>query len=201
LGEKAIKQFPLTKGVKNVTNNPLKAIIGRGWEPKLAVTGASGFPDVAVAGNVMRTHSTLKLSIRLPPTFDAEQAKKIITDLLTKDVPYNAKVTLDKWQQATGWNAPEYSPFLENAIKEASKTCYGKSHLCMAEGGSIPLMGMFAKAFPKAEFIVTGVLGPEANAHGPNEFLHLDYCKKLMTGMTLILARVSEHFEALGVKK
>ena len=116
LGQAAIKQFPLTKGVKNVTENPLKALIGRGWEPKLAVTGASGFPDVSVAGNVMRSKSTLKLSVRLPPTFDAEEAKKVIADLFTKDVPYNAKVTLDKWQSASGWNAPNYSTYLENAV-------------------------------------------------------------------------------------
>lgn len=104
--------FPYVKNVKAVTDNPLTAIIGRGWQPQLEVTGAAGFPDVSIAGNVLRPSSTFKLSMRLPPTFDAEEAKKIITDLLTKDVPYNAKVTLDKWQAANGWNAPVYSGYL-----------------------------------------------------------------------------------------
>lgn len=102
---------------------------------------------------------------------------------------------------ASGWNAPGYSPYLEKAITEASHTIYKQVPMSMGEGGSIPLMGMFSKAFPKAEFIVTGVLGPESNAHGPNEFLHLDYCKKLISGMTLILARVCEHFQSLDHKK
>lgn len=116
----AIKIFPLVKGATPVTNNPLKALLGRGWEAKLCVTGASDFPDVKVAGNVLRSKSTFKLSIRLPPTKNAQDAEKVVTKLLTENVPYGAKVTLDRITTSQGWNAPTYSPYLKNAISEAS---------------------------------------------------------------------------------
>lgn len=116
LGKKAIKVFPLVKEAKNITDNPFRALVARGWEPKLCVTGAADFPDVSVAGNVMRTKSTFKLSIRLPPTANGQHAKKVITEAFTTDVPYNAKVTLDKFVVSSGWNAPIYSSYLRNAI-------------------------------------------------------------------------------------
>lgn len=120
--------------------------------------------------------------------------------MLTEDIPYGAHVTVDNWVSANGWNAPIYSHYLSNAIQEASQYYYKRNPLSMAEGGTIPLMGMFSKAFPESEFVVTGILGPESNAHGPNEFLHIDFTRKLVASMALILARVSEHFEDLANK-
>jgi len=64
----------------------------------------------------------------------------------------------------------------------------------MGEGGSIPLMGKLTEIWPKGQFIITGVLGPQSNAHGPNEMLHLPFTKKLICCMSLILARVAEHY-------
>ena len=187
--------------MQNATDNPLRALIARGWEPKLEVVGGSGLPEAATAGNVLRPSTSLKLSFRLPPTLDHAHAQKVITKLLTEDVPYGAQVTIEGWMGANGWNAPTYSNYLANSIVEASQHYYKKNPLAIAEGGTIPLMGMLSKAFPSAEFIVTGILGPESNAHGPNEFLHVDYTRKLIAAMTLILARVSEHFEDLSNKK
>lgn len=184
-----------------MTTNPLKALIGRGWEPKMEIIGVDGIPEVKNAGNVLRQQTTFKISFRLPPTLDYEIAKKTITKLFTEDVPYDAKVTVDGWVHANGWNAPNYSNYLSASINEASQYFYKNKPLAMAEGGTIPLMGMLSKAFPEAEFIVTGILGPESNAHGPNEFLHIDYTRKLIGAMSLILARVSEHLEDLSTRE
>ena len=54
----------------------------------------------------------------------------------------------------------------------------------MGEGGTIPFMGMLGSRFPEAQFVITGVLGPDSNAHGPNEFLDLAYAEKLAASMT-----------------
>jgi hypothetical protein len=57
----------------------------------------------------------------------------------------------------------------------------------MGEGGSIPFMGMLGEKFPEAQFMITGVLGPQSNAHGPNEFLHIPMGKKLTASVALVL--------------
>ncbi|HPV24279.1 MAG TPA: peptidase M20, partial [Casimicrobium sp.] len=57
-------------------------------------------------------------------------------------------------------------------------------------GGTIPFMGMLGAKFPGAQMLVTGVLGPKSNAHGPNEFLHIDYAKKVTAATALVIAAV-----------
>lgn len=194
IGKNLFSDFPFVHGATSTTTNPLTALINRGWKAQLSVIGAADFPDAKIAGSVLRPKSTLKLSLRLPPTLTAESAKKSLEEVLTKDIPYGAKVHLDIVAGAKGWNAPTYSKFLGDAIDSASQQVFKKRKMCIAEGGTIPLMGLFSEMFPKAEFLVTGVLGPKSNAHGPNEFLHIPYVKKLTTCMALILASVSKHY-------
>ena len=63
-------------------------------------------------------------------------------------------------------------------MNKASLAAFGKPVAFMGEGGSIPFMAMLGRTFPKTQFVVTGVLGPHSNAHGPNEFLHIPFAKK-----------------------
>ena len=63
--------------------------------------------------------------------------------------------------------------------------------MSQGEGGSIPLMGFLSKQWPDAQFVVTGVLGPNSNAHGPNEFLHTEYVKKLTQAMAHVVYKAS----------
>jgi di/tripeptidase len=58
----------------------------------------------------------------------------------------------------------------------------------MGTGGSIPFMGMLGEKFPGTQFLITGVLGPNANAHGPNEFLHLATARKVTACVSQVLA-------------
>ena len=58
----------------------------------------------------------------------------------------------------------------------------------MGEGGTIPFMAMLGRRFPDAQFLITGVLGPRSNAHGPNEFLHIEYAKRLTACVAEIIA-------------
>ena len=159
--------------------DPIELTLNRTWRPALAITGQEGMPPIESAGNVLRPYTTLNLSLRLPPTLDPQKAQKVVREILTSDPPYGAKVTLDFGEPAPGWNAPALAPWLDAALEAASKAAYGKPAMHMGEGGSIPFMGMLGEKFPEAQFVITGVLGPESNAHGPNEFLDVDYAKKL----------------------
>ena len=190
LGDEVYCEFPWHSQVLPCTLNKTQLILNRTWRPALTVTGASGFPAIADAGNVMRPVTALKLSMRLPPLVSPEKAAKAMRETLTHSPPYQAKVTFDVEDGSKGWNAPCLAPWLSQALDEASSLFYGKPAAYMGEGGTIPFMGMLGARFPKAQFMITGVLGPHSNAHGPNEFLHLDMAKKLTACVAYVLSKV-----------
>ena len=171
--------YPFLEGIKPLVSDGAEQILNRTWRPALSVIGADGFPANVNAGNVTLPSLAVKLSMRLPPTCDANKASAILKSTLEKDPPFNAKVFYDSKEAATGWNAPTESPWLTTAANVASKNYFGENAMYMGEGGSIPFMGMLGKKFPNAQFLITGLLGPESNAHGPNEFLHIPTAKKL----------------------
>jgi acetylornithine deacetylase/succinyl-diaminopimelate desuccinylase-like protein len=162
-------------------------ILNRTWRPALTVIGAEGFPNFEDAGNVMRPTSALKLTMRIPPTICPKKAGFALSKALTENPPYGAKVTFSIDDGSMGWHAPLLSDWLAKAVDEASTTFFQKPAVYMGEGGTIPFMGMLGEKFPKAQFVITGVLGPRSNAHGPNEFLHLDMVKKLTACVAYIL--------------
>ena len=176
--------------VQPVTKDPVELILNRTWRAALAVTGADGLPPIESAGNVQRPYTSLKLSLRLPPLVDAPKAAAVLKAALENDAPYQAHVTCHVEQSATGWNAPPSAPWLTALLDTASQTYYGKPAAYLGEGGTIPFMGMLGEKFPLAQMLVTGVLGPKSNAHGPNEFLHVPYAKKLTAAVALVLAGV-----------
>ncbi len=179
LGDEVFDKFPWTGSMTPVTGDRAELILNRSWRPQLAVTGADGLPPVANAGNVLRPSTSLRLSLRVPPTADAAKAGKTMQRLLEADPPYGAKVTVKLEEAGNGWNAPQLSEWLSGAVSHASEDAFGAPVAYMGEGGSIPFMGMLGEKFPKAQFLITGVLGPHSNAHGPNEFLHIPTGKKV----------------------
>ena len=179
VGEEVWRKFPFVDGMRPMASDIAELILNRTWRPMLAITGADGLPLPASAGNVLRPKTELVLSLRLPPTLNAERAAQRVKALLEADAPYGARVRFEYGQAATGWNAPPTAPWLERAVDEASRRHYSAPAMWMGEGGTIPFMAMLGEKFPQAQFFITGVLGPHSNAHGPNEFLHIDYAKRL----------------------
>lgn len=179
LGDSVYARFPFVSGVTPVIKNPTELILNRTWRPFLSIIGVDGIPDIANAGNVMRPYWSVKLSLRIPPTCDATEATHALKELLETNPPYGAKVTFTPDWEAVGWHAPEMAKWLEDAINQASLNFFDKPAVQMGEGGTIPFMGMLGEKFPDAQFLITGVLGPHSNAHGPNEFLHIPTAKKL----------------------
>jgi acetylornithine deacetylase/succinyl-diaminopimelate desuccinylase-like protein len=168
-------------------------VLNRTWRPALSVTGVDGMPPLSSAGNVLRPHTSVKLSLRLPPTLDGKRAGDLLKEVLLADPPNGATVELDLEKASTGWNAPAQSPWLTAAIEAASQAAFGKPAMYMGEGGTIPFMGMLGEKFPGAQFMITGVLGPHSNAHGPNEFLHIPMGKRVTQCVSHVIA---EHYQA-----
>ncbi len=196
LGDEVVKRFPWayydcggsTTFALPTTSDPLQALLNRTWTPTLSVTGAEGFPSLQDAGNVLRPYTAFKLSLRLPPLVEAEGAVQELRALLEDNAPYQACVTFHGEKSATGWNAPDTAPWFETALHAASNAHFGAPCGYIGQGGTIPLMNMLSKGFPKAQMMVCGVLGPKSNAHGPNEFLHVPYAKKLTAAVAQVIA-------------
>ncbi len=198
LGDELFKRFPWahhdcggsTVFALPTTTDPVEALLARTWRPTLSVTGAEGFPDIGNAGNVLRPYTAFKLSLRLPPLVDAASAVQQLKGLLEDNAPYQAKVTFEGLSAATGWNAPATTPWFDAALNDASQAHFGAGCGSIGQGGTIPLMNLLSQGFPKAQMMVCGVLGPKSNAHGPNEFLHLDYARRLTASVAQVIARM-----------
>ncbi|WED41847.1 M20 family metallopeptidase [Legionella cardiaca] len=198
LGEELYSNFPFHPGVEPVTKDKQQLLLNRTWRPALAVTGALGLPAITDAGNVLRPKTSLKLSMRLPPLVCPEKAALAMQQALTENPPYQAKVAFHIHDGAVGWNAPKMVPWLEKAVNNASVTFYNRPAAYIGEGGTIPFMGMLGEKFPKAQFMITGVLGPHSNAHGPNEFLHLKMVEKLTACVAYVL---NSHFNHVNLDR
>ncbi len=188
MGGAVAGKMPFASGVRPVSNDPVELLINSTWRATLAVTGADGLPEVRSAGNVLLPELAFKLSLRLPPTVDPLRATQAVRTVLEADPPYGAQVKFEGGAASEGWNAPAFAPWLEESIGAASQEIYGRPAVHIGCGGTIPFMGMLGQQFPKAQFLITGVLGPQSNAHGPNEFLHIDYAKKITACVSLVLA-------------
>ena len=188
LGGDVAGRLPWAEGAQPVSNDPTELIINSTWRASLAITGADGLPAVADAGNVLLPELSVKLSLRLPPTCDARRAEQAVRETLERDPPYGAQVRFGAAATTGGWNAPALAPWLEESIGRASRAVYGRDAVHLGCGGTIPFMGMLGERFPRTQFFITGVLGPHANAHGPNEFLHLGYAQQLTACVSLVLA-------------
>ena len=193
LGEEIWRKFPFVPGMQPMQADLADLVLNRTWRPFLAVTGADGLPPPASAGNVLRPKTELVLSLRLPPTVSADSTARQLKAILEADPPYGARVTFRLGHAGTGWHAPQTAPWLEKELNESSKKRYGKPAMWMGEGGTIPFMAMLGAKYPQAQFLITGVLGPHSNAHGPNEFLHIDYAKRLTACVADVLAAHAEN--------
>jgi len=188
LGDEIYSKFPLAPGMQPMTKDVVELVLNRTWRPALSITGMDGIPKPVDAGNVLRPRTTARLSLRVPPTMDATAAAARAKQILEASPPYGARVTFNYEKAGSGWNAPAMASWLESSLESASKTYFGKPPVYNGEGGSIPFMGMLGEKFPRAQFLITGLLGPGSNAHGPNEFLHIPTGVKLTACVSAVLA-------------
>ncbi|HYB43675.1 MAG TPA: M20/M25/M40 family metallo-hydrolase [Candidatus Methylomirabilis sp.] len=188
LGRDIAGRFPLVEGMRYAREDPVGLLLAGTWEPALAVIGAAGLPAPPDAGNVLRPQTSLKLSLRIPPTLDAARANQRLTEILEADPPYGAKVRFRSSTPSPGWDAPATQPWLLDAVHAASERHFGRPAMFNGLGGSIPFMAMLGERFPRAQFFITGTGGPGSNAHGPNEFLHLPFAERLTACVADLIA-------------
>lgn len=188
LGDSVYNHFPFVEGMQPVETQVHEIILNRTWRPALSITGQSGLPDIDDAGNVLRPGTSVKLSLRIPPSVDAHKATKSLKELLEKDPPYKAHVEFRAEEGAEGWSAPEPPAWLTNALESSSEVYFENPMSNYGEGGTIPFMSMLGETFPCAQFVVTGVLGPNSNAHGPNEFLDIQTAKNITATAANLIA-------------
>ena len=193
LGDAVYAKFPMVDGMQPMASDLSELVLNRTWRPALSITGVGGLPALDSAGNVLRPYTAVKVSLRVPPTLDAVKSGEFVKKLLENDPPYGAKVSFELEKAGSGWNAPALATWLEKSVDTASHEFFGAPAAYNGEGGSIPFMGMLGEKFPGAQFLITGVLGPHSNAHGPNEFLHIPTGKR----MSMCVARVvADHHRA-----
>ncbi|MGQ0742476.1 MAG: M20 family metallopeptidase [Alphaproteobacteria bacterium] len=188
LGDAVYSKFPWAGNSRPVSNDTAELVLNRTWRPELAVIGMDGCPPPKDAGNVMLPFSATKLSLRVPPTLDAQRGVQLMKATLERDPPYEADVKFEAEHGQSGWDAPQLAPWLKSSVEHASQAHFGRPAAYMGEGGSIPFMGMLAARYPQTQFVITGVLGPHSNAHGPNEFLHIPTAKKVSACVATVLA-------------
>ncbi|HEY0160436.1 MAG TPA: M20 family metallopeptidase [Thermoanaerobaculia bacterium] len=188
LGDEVWSKFPFLGDMQPVSKDPLELLLNRTWRPALSYIGQAGLPDLVQGGNVLRPKTSIKLSLRIPPSLDATDLERNMKELLESNPPYGARVTFEAEKGGAGWVAPKTAPWLEESVERASQNYFGKRSMTFGEGGSIPFMGMLGAKYPNAQFLITGVLGPSSNAHGPNEFLHIEYAKALTACVAQVLA-------------
>ena len=193
VGDGVHEKLPFSGTMQPVTDNNLELVLNNTWRPTLSVTGAEGLPDRLNAGNVLRPFTEIKISFRLPPLVEGHIAAAKVKEIFETNVPYNATAKFTVMSKETGWSAPETAPWLETAMQEASTEYFKADSMYMGTGGTIPFMNMLGTKYAGVQFLVTGLLGPKSNAHGPNEFLHIATGKKLTACVAHVLQRHSEH--------
>ena len=179
IGDQLAGKFPWAGGTTAISAEPAELILNRTWRAWLEIIGVDGIAPLSEAGNVLRPATTLRLSLRLPPTVPGSTATRVMAETLTANPPHGAEVSFRSGGGADGWNAPAFEGWLGDRLEAAAMNWFDQPPVFMGEGGSIPLMNLLGEQFPAARFLVTGVLGPGSNAHGPNEFLHLPMARRL----------------------
>ena len=160
----------------------------------MAITGASGLPDVAKAGNVLRPSTSARLSLRLPPNADPAKTQAAFVKLLSEDIPYNCKVDIKSGHSGQGWCMKDPEQWMKDAFQDVGTDFFdGNKPGSYGIGGSIPFLAELGKMYPETAIYALGVLGPRANAHAPNECINLDYTKRLTGALSHLIAHVGSN--------
>ena len=191
-GDQLCKKYAVVDGAKYNNEDIVQMYLDNVWNPNMSITGADGLPPIAMAGNVVRASTGARISMRLPPSMDPKKAEAIMKETLTKDPPYGAKITINGGHAGSGWCMKELHPWLDQAIKDAGQEFYGKPSGSYGMGGSIPFLSELEKMYPETQIVAFGLLGPNANAHGPNEMIHLPYAKKLTCSLAHVMAAAGQ---------
>ena len=192
LGHTVIERYPWAREPTAKTDNLSELLISNTWQPSLATVGIGGAPLPQNAGNTLRPSTSAKLVFRLPPNANAGECAEFVKAELERDPNYGAVVEFNCDAAESGWHSKPVSQWLHNSLDRASNHFFSKPYRRMGTGGTIPFMKMLGEQYPNCEFMVTGVLGPHSNAHGPNEFLDLKTGERVTSCVAYVLATLAQ---------
>jgi acetylornithine deacetylase/succinyl-diaminopimelate desuccinylase-like protein len=181
------RQYPIVPGMRPTSDNDVELLLNNTWRPTLSVTGAAGLPDVKEAGEVLRSSTSLRLSIRTAPTADVEAARGALEKVLTADPPHGARIRVGDYVTGRGYCAPNPSPWLAGALDALEGSVFTKPYRRLAIGGAIPVMELLGRNYPQADFLSTGALGADNNVHVPDEWLHIGFAKRVTEAVAHVL--------------
>jgi acetylornithine deacetylase/succinyl-diaminopimelate desuccinylase-like protein len=187
LDDPLARAFPIVDGLVLDGSSGEERIVRQTWGPSVAYTGVDGMPPLKDGGNVLRPHTTVKISLRLPPTIEAASAQESLVDLLSSDPPSGSRVTVRAETPANGWVAPPFSRLVAGALEEGSRAGFHELPGFCGEGGSIPFLSTLVDRFPHAQVVATGALIPGSNAHGPDESLQISTAVGVCTAVAHLL--------------
>ncbi len=168
------------------------SITERNWHKASVSVIGLDCPSVKDASNTLVPTVRAKISMRLAPGQDQEQAMVALTEHLESRAPWGARVTVTRGELGAPYRIDASGPAYDVA-REAFRTAWdGTAPVDIGIGGSIPFVAEFADAFPKAAILVTGVEDPDARAHGANESLHLAEWRRACLAEAFLLARLGE---------
>lgn len=158
------------------------------WRANMSITGIDGLPPIKTAGNVLRASTTARLSIRLPPSCKPDVALEGLKKTLSTDVPYNCHLDIQSGMTGSGWCMKALDERMSGIVSKAGSDFFdGADTGTYGMGGSIPFLSELDKMYPEAYIFAIGLIGPKANAHGPNECMNLAFAKKLTCSLSHML--------------
>jgi acetylornithine deacetylase/succinyl-diaminopimelate desuccinylase-like protein len=163
--------------------------------PAVTVTGID-FPSLAHASNTLNPSVTARISIRVPPGVEAQDAYEAIQSHLQEHNTFNAHMKYSEVSLGNGYLVDKSSSSYRSYTQVLSDV-WNVEPVNMGVGGSIPFISSFVETFPSAHVLVTGVEDPDSRAHSPNESLHIPSFKKGILSEFLFLARQTGAVEHL----
>ena len=148
------------------------SIVERMWcKPAISVIALDA-PTVAQASNTLIPTARAKISARVAPGDDASHGLAALIKHLEDHVPWGVQVTVTGGETAEPSVVDFAGPYAE-AARAAFRQAWDVAPVFIGQGGTIPMVADFGKAFPEATILVTAVGDPDSRAHGSNESLHL----------------------------
>ncbi|MFC7675412.1 dipeptidase [Mycolicibacterium sp. GCM10028919] len=181
--ERVRRDAGLLDGVREIGSG---TVVQRLWaKPAITVIGIDTTP-IASASNTLIPRARAKVSMRVAPGGDAAEHLAALTRHLEQHAPWGAQVTVTPGDVGQPYAIDATGPVYD-AARSAFRQAWGADAIDAGVGGSIPFIAEFAKAYPEAKILVTGVEDPDTQAHSINESLHLGVLERAATAEALLL--------------
>jgi acetylornithine deacetylase/succinyl-diaminopimelate desuccinylase-like protein len=155
-------------GASDLTGEPARSVLERVWSrPTFEVHGIAGGFTGAGAKTVIPATATAKVSIRLVPRQDPEKVIGTFREWIRRNTPKGIRTEVRVLSSSPGLVVNPEHPAIDIAAR-AFGDVFGKQTVFIRSGGSIPIVGDFARHLG-IPTILMGFGLPDDGLHSPNE--------------------------------